>query len=53
MAKPNYQFDKRQRELAKQKKLQEKQLKKQAKQETSSPDGDGAAGPADESGKAA
>ncbi|HWY25397.1 MAG TPA: hypothetical protein VNX47_10790 [Nevskia sp.] len=30
MAKPNYQFDKRQRELAKQKKQNEKQLKKQA-----------------------
>jgi hypothetical protein len=30
MAKPNYQFDKRQRELAKQKKQNEKQAKKEA-----------------------
>ncbi len=53
MAKPNYQFDKRQRELAKQKKLQEKQLKKQAKLEPSTPDGADAAEPGDERGSAA
>jgi len=47
MAKPNYQFDKRQRELAKQKKLQEKQLKKQqAKQADLSPDDADATAPA-------
>ena len=45
MATPNYQFDKRQRELAKQKKLQEKQLKKQAKLAALAPDGAGAAAP--------
>lgn len=39
MAKPNYQFDKRQRELAKQKKQNEKLAKKQAKNAGSSPDG--------------
>ena len=47
MAKPNYQFDKRQRELAKQKKLQEKQLKKQQAKEAGLPPDD-AAVPADE-----
>jgi hypothetical protein len=31
MAKPNYSFDKRQRELAKQKKREEKRLKKDAR----------------------
>jgi len=31
MPKPNYRFDKRQRELAKQKKKEEKRLKKEAK----------------------
>ncbi len=31
MAKPNYSFDKRQRELAKQKKKEEKRLKKEAR----------------------
>ena len=31
MAKPNYRFDKRQRELAKQKKKEEKRLKKEAR----------------------
>lgn len=40
MAKPNYQFDKRQRELAKQKKQAEKQAKKDAaRQAGASPDG--------------
>lgn len=38
MAKPNYQFDKRQRELAKQKKQNEKLLKKQAKSASNSPE---------------
>ena len=31
MAQPNYRFDKRQRELAKQKKKEEKRLKKEAR----------------------
>ena len=40
MAKPNYQFDKRQRELAKQKKQNEKQARKDAaRQAASSPGG--------------
>ena len=41
MAKPNYQFDKRQRELAKQKKLQEKQMKKQQAKQADLPPDDG------------
>ena len=38
MPKPNYRFDKRQRELAKQKKKEEKRLKKEARKAASLPD---------------
>lgn len=38
MAKPNYNYEKRQRELAKKKKKEEKLKKKQAAKETSSPE---------------
>ena len=38
MAKPNYSFEKRQRELAKKKKQDEKEAKKRAERETSKPD---------------
>ncbi len=38
MAKPNYQFEKRQRDLAKKKKKEEKRLKKTANQENKSTD---------------
>ena len=38
MAKPNYRFDKRQRELAKQKKKEEKRLKKEARKAAGEPD---------------
>jgi hypothetical protein len=41
MAKPNYQFDKRQRDLAKKKKQDAKRLKKLAKNEKK-PEGEGA-----------
>lgn len=41
MAKPNYQFDKRMRELAKKKKKEEKRLRKQEKSGTA-PDGSAA-----------
>lgn len=37
MAKPNYRFDKRQRELAKQKKRDEKRLKKEARKAAEAP----------------
>ncbi len=37
MAKPNYSFEKRQRELAKKKKQDEKQAKKQAAKEAANP----------------
>ena len=37
MAKPNYRFDKRQRELAKQKKKEEKRLKKEARKAVGEP----------------
>lgn len=37
MAKPNYSFEKRQRELAKKKKQDEKAAKKQAERDTSRP----------------
>ena len=41
MAKPNYQFDKRQRDLAKKKKQEEKLLKKQAaRAENAAPEAD-------------
>lgn len=38
MAKPNYQFDKRQREIAKNKQQEEKRLKKLARKESESAD---------------
>lgn len=38
MAKPNYSFEKRQRELAKKKKQDEKLAKKQAEREKNNPD---------------
>lgn len=37
MAKPNYSFEKRQRELAKKKKQDEKQAKKQASKDAANP----------------
>lgn len=37
MAKPNYQFDKRQRELKKEKQQEEKRLKKLARNDTTEP----------------
>jgi hypothetical protein len=37
MPKPNYRFDKRQRELAKQKQKEEKRLKKEARKAASDP----------------
>ncbi|MFN0041489.1 MAG: hypothetical protein ACKVP2_18410 [Burkholderiales bacterium] len=40
MAKPNYGFEKRQRELAKKKKKEEKRLKKTGAAETDTPDTD-------------
>lgn len=40
MAKPNYSFEKRQRELAKKKKKEEKRLKKSSVNEDSSQTGD-------------
>ncbi len=48
MAKPNYKFDKRQRDLAKQKKQEEKRLKKLAKKAAETGGEAGAAPPADE-----
>ena len=48
MAKPNYKFDKRQRDLAKQKKQEEKRLKKLAKKAAETAGETGAAPPADE-----
>ena len=47
MAKPNYKFDKRQRDLAKQKKQEEKRLKKLAKKAAETDGEAGAAPPAD------
>ena len=44
MAKPNYQYDKRQRDIAKKKKQDEKRARKQAKPEAA--DGDSGASPA-------
>lgn len=38
MAKPNYSFEKRQRELAKKKKQDEKQARKQATRDAATPD---------------
>jgi hypothetical protein len=40
MAKPNYSFEKRQREIAKKKKKDEKDAKKRAEREASRPDSD-------------
>jgi hypothetical protein len=40
MAKPNYGFEKRQRELAKKKKKEEKRLRKAAESDNLAPDGD-------------
>ena len=49
MAKPNYSFEKRQRELAKKKKKDEKEAKKRAERDASRPgepeDAAGSAGP--------
>jgi hypothetical protein len=45
MAKPNYRFDKRQRELARQKKKSEKLLKKQARVTPASTEPDSPATP--------
>ena len=39
MAKPNYQYEKRQKELAKKRKQQEKQKRKSGKQEGEAPPG--------------
>ena len=41
MAKPNYAFEKRQRDLAKQRKKQEKRLKKAGSKEAKAPDDSG------------
>ena len=45
MAKPNYSFEKRQRELAKKKKLEEKNAKKRAQREAAKGGGDAKADP--------
>ncbi|MGQ0586214.1 MAG: hypothetical protein ACT4PK_03315 [Gammaproteobacteria bacterium] len=50
MPKPNYRFDKRQRELAKQKKKEEKRLKKEARKASGETD---TAAPADATDPAA
>jgi hypothetical protein len=42
LAKPNYKFQKRQKDLAKQKKKEEKRLKKAARTETGEQPGEGA-----------
>jgi hypothetical protein len=47
LAKPNYDFERRQRELAKKKKQEEKRLKKQSKSHEPAGEGDAAAPPAD------
>lgn len=47
MAKPNYKFDKRQRDLAKQKKREEKLAKKQAKKAAEAAADGGSAPPQD------
>lgn len=46
MAKPNYSFEKRQRELAKKKKQDEKQAKKQAAKDVANPPPRNGEGPA-------
>jgi len=48
VAKPNYKFDKRQRDLAKQKKQEEKRQKKLAKKAAEAAETGGATPPADE-----
>jgi hypothetical protein len=50
LAKPNYSFEKRQRELAKKKKQEEKRLKKAARQETGGAAGTQASGAPDGAG---
>ena len=50
MAKPNYSFEKKQRELAKKTKQDEKLAKKQATREPGSTEGGPATGPAESSG---
>jgi hypothetical protein len=45
VAKPNYAFEKRQRDLAKQKKKEEKRLKKAASKEAKTPEEQGVAPP--------
>ena len=50
MAKPNYSFEKKQRELAKKKKQDEKLARKQAAKELGNGVGSGSAGPAPDSG---
>ena len=47
MAKPNYQFEKRQRDIAKKKKQDEKRSRKLTKDEVPAEDGDGSATAAD------
>lgn len=47
MAKPNYRFDKRQRELKKNKEQEEKRLKKLAKKEAAQAEAGGAMQPTD------
>ncbi len=51
MAKVNYKYDKRQRDLARKKKQEDKRLKKQARNAAKSPDDDGAVLPKDETGQ--
>lgn len=48
MAKINYQFDKRQRDLARKKKQEDKRLKKQARKAAAEPADDGPPIPRDE-----
>ena len=45
MPTPNYRFDKRQRELAKQKKKEEKRLKKEARKAVTPPDAESGSTP--------
>lgn len=53
MAKPNYSFEKRQREIAKKKKKEEKLARKQAAKSDDSVPADTAADPGDNTGDAA
>ena len=53
MPTPNYRFDKRQRELAKQKKKEEKRLKKEARKAAADgPEGEAPSAPAETTGPA-